>query len=238
MERKKYVPQLTTPEINDPWYTVEEYGGYSPNILGVPSAWKGSALNNCVGFCWGSFAFNEGNKECKVGCYPGRKSPGDAYKWLEYSKAQGYETGKEPRLGGVLVWSRKGGKGHVANVVKAYPDGSCDTSESGLNTRPSVFTRHYGKDCKRSGYQYLGCIYPKYDFYLEEDNSLKVGDTVKIIGTGNGSSTGKSNTAYGIGYLRKILKIYEGRPYPYQVGTVAGTTGFYKANDLKKIKEG
>ena len=28
---------------------------------------------------------------------------------------------------------------------------------------------------------------------------LQVGDTVKIIGTGNGSSYGTSNTAYGIG---------------------------------------
>ena len=30
-------------------------------------------------------------------------------------------------------------------------------------------------------------------------DTLKVGDTVKIIGTGNGSSYGTSNTAYGIG---------------------------------------
>lgn len=30
-------------------------------------------------------------------------------------------------------------------------------------------------------------------------NTLHVGDTVKIIGTGNGSSYGTSGTAYGIG---------------------------------------
>lgn len=63
---------------------------------------------------------------------------------------------------------------------------------------------------------------------------LSVGDTVKIIGTGNGSSYGKSNTAYGIGWTRQILKIWDGRPYPYQVGNSTGTTGFYKAEALQR----
>ena len=64
---------------------------------------------------------------------------------------------------------------------------------------------------------------------------LQVGDTVKIIGEGNGSSMGNSNTAYGIGYIRQILDIYDGRPYPYQVGNNSGTTGFYKAEALEKM---
>lgn len=64
--------------------------------------------------------------------------------------------------------------------------------------------------------------------------ALKVGDKVKIIGTGNGSSYGNSNTAYGIGWTRQILKIYEGRPYPYRVGNKTGTTGFYTAEALQK----
>ena len=64
--------------------------------------------------------------------------------------------------------------------------------------------------------------------------TLNVGDTVKIVGTGNGSSYGTSNTAYGIGWTRQILGIYEGRPYPYRVGNSTGTTGFYKASALKK----
>ena len=64
---------------------------------------------------------------------------------------------------------------------------------------------------------------------------LKVGDTVVIIGTGNGSSYGTSNTAYGIGWTRKILKIWNGRAYPYQVGNNTGTTGFYQASALRKL---
>lgn len=63
---------------------------------------------------------------------------------------------------------------------------------------------------------------------------LQVGDTVKIVGTGNGSSYGTSNTAYGIGWTRSVLRIWDGRPYPYQIGNSTGTTGFYKAEALQK----
>lgn len=66
-------------------------------------------------------------------------------------------------------------------------------------------------------------------------NELKAGDRVKITGTGNGSSMGNSNTAYGIGWERQILKVWDGRPFPYQVGNSTGTTGFYKASALQKM---
>lgn len=64
---------------------------------------------------------------------------------------------------------------------------------------------------------------------------LNVGDAVEIIGTGNGSAYGGSNTAYGIGWKRQILKIWNGKPYPYQVGNNTGTTGFYAKDALRKI---
>lgn len=63
---------------------------------------------------------------------------------------------------------------------------------------------------------------------------LRKGDKVKIIGTGNGSSYGNANVAGGIGWTRVILRVWEGRPYPYQVGDGTGTTGFYKASALEK----
>ena len=71
--------------------------------------------------------------------------------------------------------------------------------------------------------------------YVESNSELKVGDKVKITGPGNGASDGSSNTAYGIGWEREILKIYEGREFPYQVGNSTGTTGFYKESSLQKI---
>ena len=68
-----------------------------------------------------------------------------------------------------------------------------------------------------------------------QPTGLQVGDRVKITGTGNGSSYGDSNTAYGIGWERQILKIWTGRPFPYQVGNSTGTTGFYKESSLQKL---
>ena len=68
-----------------------------------------------------------------------------------------------------------------------------------------------------------------------QPTGLQVGDRVKITGTGNGSSYGDSNTAYGIGWERQILKIWSGRPFPYQVGNSTGTTGFYPESSLEKI---
>lgn len=67
-----------------------------------------------------------------------------------------------------------------------------------------------------------------------QPKELAVGDTVKIVGTGNGSSYGGSNTAYGLGWTRQILKIYPGRPFPYRVGNSTGTTGFYAASALQR----
>lgn len=71
-------------------------------------------------------------------------------------------------------------------------------------------------------------------YVAPKPETLKAGDKVVITGTGNGSSNGNSNTAYGIGWTREIIKVWEGRPYPYQVGLNGVTTGFYKADALRK----
>ena len=67
-------------------------------------------------------------------------------------------------------------------------------------------------------------------------NTLSVGDKVQIISSYASSSTSKTaaNSA-GIGWKREILKIYEGRNYPYQVGNSSGVTGYCKASGLKKL---
>lgn len=65
---------------------------------------------------------------------------------------------------------------------------------------------------------------------------LKVGDRVKIVGEYAESSTSKRALhKRAIGWKRVILKIYEGREYPYRVGNETGTTGFFKAESLEKI---
>lgn len=67
-----------------------------------------------------------------------------------------------------------------------------------------------------------------------------VGTAIRIVNTGNGSSYGKSDVAYGIGWVRYVTKIWEGRPFPYQIGNKGktnskNTTGFYKASALRKL---
>ena len=78
----------------------------------------------------------------------------------------------------------------------------------------------------------------------KDDNSsalnseLKVGDRVRIVGSYASSSTAGEDEAIhsrAIGWKRVIIKIYEGREYPYRVGNETGTTGFFKAESLEKI---
>lgn len=72
--------------------------------------------------------------------------------------------------------------------------------------------------------------------YVEETTTgLKVGDAVKIIGTGKAASNGSGVTAGGIGWTRHIIGIKEGAAYPYRVGEGSATTGWYKEEALQKI---
>lgn len=65
--------------------------------------------------------------------------------------------------------------------------------------------------------------------------TLQVGDAVRIVKTGNGSSDGTGKRAWGILWKRIIIAVIPGAKYPYQVGNDSGTTGFYQADALKKL---
>ncbi len=126
-----------------------------------------------------------------------------------------------------------------------YTNSNADTPAGNVENKVTKITR-YNQESKHP-YNTTGDLgwMNESDIKLYEDpktpvtptpsNELKVGDKVKIIGKGNGSSYGTSNVAYGLGWEREILKIYPGRPYPYQVGNSTGTTGFYKDTSLQKI---
>ena len=237
-EKRLFVPVTKCPEAKDKYYTLKDYGGYSNGIKGSPQAWAGSALNNCVGNAWGETAKREGNPNCKIGCVKGTDYPDDAKDWLVNSKAQGYEISMKAELGAVAVWRRKGTLGHVAVVEKVYADGSWDSSESGYNTRPSWWSKHYTAKSTRSGYVFQGFVLPKYEYYIEPEQKFQVGDKVQITAKGNARADGKGATSYGIGYKRYIISYQKGQPYPYQVGLInpkTRTTGYYKESALKKI---
>ena len=237
---KYFKPCTKAPDQTNKYYRLISGGGYSPCIPGRPNYSKDgkSALNNCVGWSWGRMAEIEEDPHCKVGCAPGRSYPGDAYMWLDYSKRRGFKTGTVPKLGAVAVWiSRKNRRvGHVGNVETVNDDGTWGSSESGLDTSVSWWSRLYPKSSYKAGYVFQGFIYSPTEWIPEPEPELKAGDKVRIIGEGNSQANGKGSTAYGIGYVRYIYKIYEGSEYPYRVGFTNGvTTGFYKAEALEKI---
>ena len=63
---------------------------------------------------------------------------------------------------------------------------------------------------------------------------FKVGDKVIITGSYAISSDGEvDGYDKAIGWEREIIAIYEDEVYQYQVGDSTGTTGFFKAEDLK-----
>ena len=119
-------------------------------------------------------------------------------------------------------------------VTSAYIVKEGDT----LSAIARIYNTTYQVLAEYNGISNPDLIYPGQVINIPQTNSnrLKIGDTVRIINTGNGSSNGDSNIAYGIGWTRTILNIYEGRAFPYQVGDSTGTTGFYKETSLEKLQ--
>lgn len=109
-------------------------------------------------------------------------------------------------------------------------------------TQKGTVTNVYSND---SGYG--NCVLVSFDSNSSSGNSsggsssgssgaLKVGDTVKIIGSGNANTKGTGGKAGGIGWYREILQVLSGEKYPYRVGNSTGTTGYYKQSALSKSK--
>lgn len=173
------------------------------------------------------------------------KARGHAKTWRTSYVNEGLGTiVTEPRKGDLLVYDERqgGGYGHIAIYLdknRMY-DQNNSTHDNGCAGYSTIFKNYVILRPNASLIEDVIAEEPKPTPTPEPipaptQNTLKVGDKVKIIGTGNGSSLGTSNTAYGIGWERQILKIWEGRLYPYQVGNSTGTTGFYKKEALQKI---
>lgn len=117
------------------------------------------------------------------------------------------------------------------NANAAYPAGYIENRETYI-TRKVPGTAHPYNTTDDLGWMNEDCIVRCQE---PSQNILNIGDTVRIVGTGNGSCYGDGDTAYGIGWDRQILNIWDGMPYPYQVGNNTGTTGFYQASSLQKM---
>lgn len=162
-----YTPRLTRPESGNPYYN-RAPAGYNPCIIGnYPRGAEKltgcpglNVLPNCVGYATGRFNEIIGDDCCK---YLGNTH---AYLMIALAKSQKLEVIQEPTLGGAMVWSKSGGKGHIAIVEKIEDEDTVVTSESEWNGQVfRVFTRHKGAGewtdgCYWMGeaYKYLGCI--------------------------------------------------------------------------------
>lgn len=139
----KYVPRLTAPTPDNFYY-------YEGNVF----EWSGYGLPNCTAYAWGRF------REL-TDTYPSL-CVWNAEEWYDYD--DGYERGRTPRLGAIIVWGRgeigndDDGAGHVAVVEQINPDGSFVVSGSGWGG-PLFWLEDVPADCSRSGYDFLGFIY-------------------------------------------------------------------------------
>jgi len=248
----EFIPQLTIPERNDPYFLRQDYGGVSPCIAGHPEYFTGSVLANCVGYAWGIAAKRENDPNCNIGCRPGTTWPTNAWYWIQ--NTNGRATGLTPQLGAIACWRNASwSNGHVASVEQIFDNGSWLASESGYNGY--YFRNHvYNSASDKEGFIFQGFIYlngsqpgpgptptpgetVQYPIAIGNKWGLKPGDKVKIIGTGKAAADGSGGTAYGLGWIRYIQGIYENGEYPFRVGSRKGwaTTGFYKGDALQKI---
>ena len=176
----------TVPSKDNKYYLTDEYGGYSPCILGNPENryCTGSVLANCVGGSVGRANEIYGKKKIALlgNMYP--------HSMLSKAKEQGLETGTKPRAGAILVWYSSDHKHeHVANVEKETATGFY-IWESGWNFAKGKYCayRHVtklGNYGRQSNYTYRGCIYlPNVNPYKTPTDSKAIkkgakGDKVK-----------------------------------------------------------
>lgn len=153
-----------TPDINSNYYIMTSYGGWSPCIQGNDAhglrPFAGSVLPNCVGFVCGEFNERLGLGACT---YFGSVNAVNLY---NLGRSQGLQTGTDPVVGAVIVWSDGGGPGHAAVVDSIVSSTEISTHESGWNydTAPCwhVRNRHKvnGTWYYKEGYDFVGFVYP------------------------------------------------------------------------------
>lgn len=227
-----FVPRLAAPAANNKYYRGRKYGGY--NIALVINEKTGSTLPNCCGLVHGRWLECIGSTNIDLD----KLCTGNAKNYFGMAQYAKLPTGKTPKLGAIICYD-DGKLGHVAFVEKIVKDSkgqpfSIYTSNSSYGgSRWYYRTVYASKNYEYNNMKLLGFIYNPN--IVDKPDPLAVGDTVEIIAPGRASSYGTTPNAYGIGWHRKIKAIYPERPYPYQVGTDKATTGFYKAEALKKI---
>ena len=123
-------------------------------------------------------------------------------------------------------------------IISGQLFGSADGENPGkiVSNVDTIITRTApGKPYPYNSTDDLGWVAESSVSYAEAPapTGFKIGDYVKIVGEGNGSSYGDSNVAVP-GYEGTITDIYEGRPFPYEVSDDEGVLGYYPESSLQK----
>lgn len=154
-----FIPKMHAPESGNKYYNTKSAGGYSPCIVGKPTAPGCNVLANCVGYATGRFNEIIGKPSC---VYLGNTNA-ENFAWL--AQSQGLKVSARPVLGGCMVWAKgkpgvsSDGAGHVAIVEGVNPDGSIVTTDSGWNSAAWYTKQRSGNNWSQpSSYEYLGCI--------------------------------------------------------------------------------
>ena len=251
-----YHPRLTDAGMRSSVYWTYRYGTQTYS----------APMPNCCPFCMGRvhelWVSNGGSFSDIVNGYDPswwRAGPtyGNAEQWWSQAgtnPAHGWTRSATPQLGAIACWGDYNGLGgHVAIVEEIRSDGYVNMSQSHYPNGPYFDMTGFVKPVQgQTGGGYPG----RFQGYLINPLTagqtpgsptdggygglpflvFRRGDWVKIIAAGNASSYGRGRKAYGIGWKRQVKKVYEGRPFPYEVGFLSGgTTGFYKADALKKV---
>lgn len=146
-----FSPRLTKPERGNPYYNRPQSGGYAVGIIqGSPLDAGCDVLANCVGYAAGRF-----NEIIGQNCFVHFRYAPDPDQWIARAQAEGLQSGTEPQLGAVAVWTH-----HVAVVEQINADGSITTSESGYGcANPFWISQRSRGGGSWGGEGFLGFIY-------------------------------------------------------------------------------
>lgn len=148
------IPRTSAPSKSNKYYIHTSQGGLNPCILIEGK----STIPNCVGFAWGRYCEETGATKCSL-------STNNAEDWFGKAKKAGMKTGKKPKVGSVICWSKgkvgvdSDGAGHVAIVEIVYDDGSILISQSGYGCGMRMWTQKLYPPYSLSGYKLQGFIY-------------------------------------------------------------------------------
>lgn len=225
------------PEKGNKFYNTVSNGGLSKCIKGKPTQPGLDVLDNCVGAMNGWFAEGTGLNYIKY------QFTMNAGLFVKYAKKWGLEVVDYPVIGGIMVFSKPGGAGHVYGVTD-LDDTYIYTAESGYNSyawknKKRKISENYGMSSK---YKFEGCIVNPYIGKNPKPSTKEVNVYYRVKTKENGWLPEVKNLNDYAGNGKPIIglamKVDKGS-IKYRVHEVGGSwLGWITAYDINDIKKG